>query len=166
VSDKIRINKAIRLPEVRLVDESGNMVGIVSTSAALERAQNLGLDLIEVNPNVRPIVCKIANYSKMKYDEKKNKKKQKISQIKEIGLSMNIGIGDLETKIKQAIKFINNGDRVRFNFKFRGREITLTDNTKVIIEKIINDTKDIAKLEEKPNLEGKRMFFMIVPIKK
>ncbi|MDR0422957.1 MAG: translation initiation factor IF-3 [Rickettsiales bacterium] len=162
---ELRINKAIRLPEVRLVDQNGDMVGVVSTSTALRMAQDAGMDLIEISPNVRPIVCKIANYSKMKYEANKNKKKQKISQIKEVGLSMNIGIGDLETKIKQAVKFIEKGDRVRFNFKFRGREITLVDNTKTIIDKIVDDTKEVAKLEEKPKLEGKKMFFTIVPLK-
>lgn len=167
--NELKLNREIRAPEVRLIDQNGNMVGIVPTTEALKMAFETGLDLVEISPNVKPPVVRIVSYSKMKYEEQKranlNKKKQKTSDIKEIKLSMNIGEGDMVTKIKQAIKFIENGDKVKFNFMFKGREITHTDMVQNTIDRIINDMKDIAKLESKPQLEGKKMFFTMVPIK-
>jgi translation initiation factor IF-3 len=166
----LRVNGAIRLPEVRLIDKDGQMVGVVSINMALKMAREAELDLVEISPNVRPVVCRICSYSKLKYEEQKkekeNRKKQKVVEMKEIGLSLNIGDSDLNTKIKQTVKFIESGVKVRFNFKFRGREITFSDNANIIIDKVLTTLKDIAKIEEKPKLEGKKLFFTIIPLNK
>lgn len=168
MSNNLRVNREIRSPEVRLVDQNGNMVGIVSINDALKMSFEAGLDLVEVSPNVNPPVCKIISYSKLKYEEQKKanqaKKKQKVIDTKEIKMSLNIGDGDFNTKIKQSIKFIEKGDKVKFNFVFRGREITYSDSAQVIIDKILEAVQDIAKLDEKPKLEGKRLYFTIAPI--
>ena len=168
MSNNLRVNREIRSPEVRLVDQNGNMVGIVSINDALKMSFEAGLDLVEVSPNANPPVCKIISYSKSKYEEQKKanqaKKKQKVIDTKEIKMSLNIGDGDFNTKIKQSIKFIEKGDKVKFNFVFRGREITYSDSAQVIIDKILEAVQDIAKLDEKPKLEGKRLYFTIAPI--
>lgn len=168
MSNNLRVNREIRSPEVRLVDQNGNMVGIVSINDALKMSFEAGLDLVEVSPNANPPVCKIISYSKLKYEEQKKanqaKKKQKVIDTKEIKMSLNIGDGDFNTKIKQSIKFIEKGDKVKFNFVFRGREITYSDSAQVIIDKILEAVQDIAKLDEKPKLEGKRLYFTIAPI--
>ena len=167
--NELRINREIRVPEVRLIDENGNMVGVVSINEALKLAFEAGLDLIEVSPNANQVVCKIASYSKMKYDEQKKanltKKKQKVVDVKEIKMSLNIGEGDFNTKLKQALKFLEKGDKVKFNFMFRGREITYSDTAQVIIDKIIETLGDAAKIDEKPKMEGKRLFFTLAPSK-
>ncbi|MDR3290152.1 MAG: translation initiation factor IF-3 [Rickettsiales bacterium] len=168
--NELRTNRQIRLPEVRLIDQDGNMVGVVQTFSALKMAEEAGLDLVEISPSVRPPVCKICSYSKLKYQEQKkaaeNKRKQKVAGIKEIKLSLNIGDGDLQTKLKQTIKFIENGDRVKFNFMFRGREITYSENAQLIIDRVMKSVETIAKIEEKPKMEGKKLFFTIAPIAK
>ena len=167
--NELRINKEIKVPELRLIDQNGNMVGIVSITEALKLAFEAGLDLIEVSPNANPVVCKIASYSKMKYEEQKKanltKKKQKVVDVKELKMSLNIGDGDFNTKIKQATKFLEKGDKVKFNFMFRGREITYSDTAQVIIDKIVESLSEVAKIDEKPKMEGKRLFFTLAPIK-
>lgn len=165
----LRINREIRVPEVRVIDQNGNMVGVVPINEALKLAFEAGLDLVEVSPNAKPVVCKIASYSKMKYEEQKKanltKKKQKVVDVKEIKMSLNIGDGDFNTKLKQASKFLEKGDKVKFNFMFRGREITYSDTAQVIIDKIIEGLGDLAKMDEKPKMEGKRLFFTLAPAK-
>ena len=139
--NELRINKRIRAQEVRVIDQDGKMVGVIPITEALRLAFEANLDLVEVSPNIDPPVCKIASYSKMKYEEQKktnlNKKKQKIMETKEIKMSLNIGDGDFNTKIKQATKFLEKGNKVKFNFIFRGREITYSDTAQLIIDKII-----------------------------
>ncbi len=167
--NELRINREIKVSETRLIDQNGNMVGIVPINEALKLAFEAGLDLIEVSPNANPVVCKIASYSKMKYDEQKKanltKKKQKVIDVKEIKMSLNIGDGDFNTKLKQALKFLEKGDKVKFNFMFRGREITYSDTAQVIIDKIIETLGNAAKMDEKPKMEGKRLFFTLAPAK-
>lgn len=167
--NELRINKEIRVAEARIIDQNGNMIGVLPISKALQMAFEVGLDLVEVSPNANPVVCRITSFSKLKYEEQKkaalNKKKQKVVDTKEIKMSLNIGEGDFTTKIKQASKFLEKGDKVKFNFMFRGREITYSDNAKIIIEKIENSLKEVGKMEEKPKMEGKKLFFTIAPIK-
>jgi translation initiation factor IF-3 len=165
--NEMRINREIRVPEMRLIDQNGNMVGVVSFNTAIRMAEEAELDLIEISPNVKPVVCRIASYSKMKYEEQKkaalNRKKQKVADTKEIKMSLNIGDGDFNTKLKQTVKFIEAGNKVKFNFVFRGREITYSDTAQLIIDKILKVVENIAKLEEKPKMEGKKLFFTIAP---
>jgi translation initiation factor IF-3 len=167
--NKLRINKEIRVSEARVIDQEGKMIGVIPISKALEMAFEAGLDLIEVSPNANPVVCRIASFSKLKYEEQKkeaqNKKKQRVADTKEIKMSLNIGESDFNTKVKQSVKFLEKGDKVKFNFVFRGREITYSDSAKAIIEKIEETLKEIGKMEERPKMEGKKLFFTIVPLK-
>ncbi len=167
--NELRINKRIRAQEVRVIDQDGKMIGVIPITEALRLAFEANLDLVEVSPNIDPPVCKIASYSKMKYEEQKktnlNKKKQKIMETKEIKMSLNIGDGDFNTKIKQATKFLEKGNKVKFNFMFRGREITYSDTAQLIIDKIILSLETVGKMDEKPKMEGKRLFFIVAPLK-
>ena len=167
--NELRINKRIRAQEVRVIDQDGKMIGVIPITEALRLAFEANLDLVEVSPNIDPPVCKIASYSKMKYEEQKktnlNKKKQKIMETKEIKMSLNIGDGDFNTKIKQATKFLEKGNKVKFNFMFRGREITYSDTAQLIIDKIILALETVGKMDEKPKMEGKRLFFIVAPLK-
>ncbi|GMO61994.1 MAG: translation initiation factor IF-3 [Rickettsiales bacterium] len=166
--NELRTNRQIRVPEVRVLDRNGNMLGVFATQVALKMAEDDELDLIEISPNANPPLCKIFSYSKYKYEEQKRlvaeRKKQKVVQTKEIKMSLNIGDGDFNTKMKHTINFINDGDKVKFNFVFRGREITYSDNAQLIIDKILKQVELIAKIEEKPKMEGKKLFFTIAPI--
>ena len=167
--NELRINKRIRAQEVRVIDQDGKMIGVIPITEALRLAFEANLDLVEVSPNIDPPVCKIASYSKMKYEEQKkknlNKKKQKIMETKEMKMSLNIGDGDFNTKIKQATKFLEKGNKVKFNFMFRGREITYTDTAQLIMYKIILSFESVGKMDEKPKMEGKRLFFIVAPLK-
>lgn len=167
--NELRINREIRVPEARVVDQNGNMLGVISISEALKLAFEAGLDLVEVSPNADPVVCKIASYSKIKYEEQKKanllKKKQKVVDIKEIKMSLNIGEGDFNTKIKQATKFLEKGDKVKFNFMFRGREITRSDSAQIVIAKILELLKELGKIDEAPRLEGKKLSFTLASLK-
>ena len=166
--NELRINKRIRAQEVRVIDQDGKMIGVIPITEGLRLAFEANLDLVEVSPNIDPPVCKIASYSKMKYEEQKktnlNKKKQKIMETKEIKMSLNIGDGDFNTKIKQATKFLEKGNKVKFNFMFRGREITYSDTAQLIIDKIILSLETVGKMDEKPKMEGKRLFFIVAPL--
>jgi len=167
--NELRINREIRSQEVRVINQNGKMLGVMPINEALKLAFEAGLDLVEVSPNVNPVVCKIASYSKMKYDEQKkaslSKKKQKTVDTKEIKMSLNIGEGDFSTKVKQAIKFLEKGNKVKFNFTFRGREITYSNSAQLIIDKIVEATSEISKIDESPKMEGKRLFFTLAPLK-
>lgn len=164
-NNELRINDQIRSKEVRLIDSNGEMVGIVPTFRALNMAREANLDLVEVSPNSEPPVCKIANYGKILYQNQKKaseaKKKQKVVEVKEIKLSFNIAQGDYNTKLKKAREFFDNGNKVRFTFQIRGREITHTDLFNEMAEKIINELSDVSKIDIKPQLEGRKLFFVL-----
>lgn len=125
---RIRINHYIKVPQVRVLDSEGNLIGVMATSDALRSAKDQGLDLIEINPKSNPPVCKIADYGKYKYDEKKKasvvKKNQKISELKELTIRPSIDDGDLRHKVAAARSFLVDGDKVKLIVRFRGREIT------------------------------------------
>jgi translation initiation factor IF-3 len=161
-----RINDQIRAQEVRVIDEKGQMLGVMSNQAALSLAQEASLDLVEVSPNNNPPVCKIANFGKMRYEMQKKaadaKKKQKVVELKEVKLSINIGKGDFDTKIKHLAKFILNGDKVRVSIRMRGREITHMDLAKKMLEDVILLTQEYAKPESNPRLEGMQMVLNLV----
>jgi translation initiation factor IF-3 len=157
--DKLfRVNEQIKAKEVRLIDDNAVMVGVVPVAEAIKKASLLGLDLVEVSPNATPPVCKIANFGKMKYELQKkasdSKKKQKVIETKEVKMSINIGKGDYDVKIKQIAKFIEHGDKAKVSVKMRGREITHIDLANVMMSNIITDTENFAKTETPPRLEG------------
>ena len=163
-----RVNNRIRANEVQLITHEGDNIGVVPIGEALDRAKEVGLDLIEVAPNVKPPVCKIIDYGKYKYEIQKKasqaKKKQKIITLKELKLRPSTDKHDYDFKMKNAKKFISKGDKVKFTVKFKGREMQHTNLGKELMNKIINETKDIAKVESQPKFEGKQMVMIIQPI--
>lgn len=165
--DKLfRVNDQIKVTEVRLVDEEGKMVGVVPIMQALKMSQEAGLDLVEVSPNVKPPVCKIANFGKMRYELQKKasdaKKKQKVVETKEIKMSFNIGKGDYDVKVKHTQKFIEKGNKVKVSIKMRGREITHLEIAKEMMNNLIKDTENFAKPEFEPKLEGMQMIVILI----
>ncbi|MDR2437078.1 MAG: translation initiation factor IF-3 [Endomicrobium sp.] len=163
------MNQFIRVPEVRLIDSDGAMVGIVKMSEALTRAQEKDLDLIEISPQANPPVCKIVNFSKFKYEmekkEKEAKKKQKNSHVKEIRIRPRIGGHDLEVKIKHAREFIVAGDKVQLTAMFSGREMQHKDLGMKIMDKIKESLVDVAESEGRISSMGTRVFMTLVPKK-
>jgi len=163
-----RSNNRIMSQEVQVISSDGKNLGILNTQEAINMAKNEGLDLIEIAQNAKPPVCKIMDMGKYKYDLQKKanqaKKKQKIVSLKEIKLRPGTEIHDYNFKIKNAKKFISKGDKVKFTVKFKGREMQHTELGKELMNKIIEETKDIAKVESQPKFEGKQMVMIIQPI--
>lgn len=165
---KFSVNEQIRAKQVRLIDENGEMKGVVSTEEALESANRAGLDLVEVSPNVNPPVCKIANFGKMRYEMQKKaadaKKKQKVVDVKEVKMSFNIGRGDFLTKVSKIEKFINSGNKVKLSMRMRGREITHIDIAKDMINEVIDLVQEYAKPESNPKQEGMQLTVTFVKL--
>ena len=163
-----RSNNRITSPEVQVISSDGENLGTLNTNDAIRKAKDEGLDLIEIAPNANPPVCKIMDMGKYKYDLQKKanlaKKKQKIVSLKEIKLRPGTEAHDYNFKIKNAKKFITKGDKVKFTVKFRGREMQHTDLGKDLMNKIIEETQDVAKVESKPKFEGRQMVMIIQPL--
>jgi translation initiation factor IF-3 len=164
---QIRINQRIRVPEIRVIGESGQMLGIMQTSEALRRAQEKGLDLVEVDPKANPPVCKILDFGKFKYDEKKKareaKRKQSVVEIKEIKLRPKTDEHDLATKTRAAHRFLEAGHKVKFTVRFRGREITHPEKAQEQLEWIIQQCEEIANIEVRPAMEQRTMTLLMAP---
>ncbi len=155
------------MPQVRLIDEKGNQVGIVATQEALQMARERGLDLMEISPNAQPPVCKICDYGKFKYEKKKKeheaKKKQTVIKVKEIQLRPQTEEHDLEYKFKNVRTFLEEGDKAKITIMFRGREITYVDQGFKIMKQLAEMVKDIAIVEANPKLEGKKLIMVLAP---
>ena len=166
--DGPRINEAIRVKEVRLIDENGENRGVVSIAEALRIADNAGLDLIEISPQATPPVCKVLDYGKYKYEIQKRKseakKNQKVVNIKELKIRPAIETHDYDVKLKQAKKFLSQGDKVKVTMRFKGREMSANDMGKEILNKIIEDLENVAKVDSAPKLEGRQMIMMLSPL--
>ncbi|MDL1983513.1 MAG: translation initiation factor IF-3 [Deltaproteobacteria bacterium] len=165
--DKTNINNNIRAREVRVIDPDGNQVGIIPTYKALATAGDFGLDLVEISPNANPPVCKIMDYGRYKYEQTKKKqeakKKQSTFQVKEIKIRPKTGEHDLKIKIGHIKKFIGKKDKVKVTVIFRGREISLSDLGRNLLEKIATETDDIAVVEQYPKFEGRTMMMILSP---
>ena len=163
-----RVNNKIRSNEVQLITHEGEIIGVVPIGEAINRAQEVGLDLIEIAPNVKPPVCKIIDHGKYKYELQKKasnaKKKQKIINLKEIKLRPNTDKHDYNFKIKAADKFLVKGDKVKFTIRFKGREMEYMEAAHNLIKRIIEDTKKVGKVEQPSKLEGRQMTLIIQPI--
>ena len=162
-----RINDEIRVPQVRLIDDRGEMIGLMSAREALIRAYDVGLDLVEISPNAVPPVCKILDYGKYKYEQQKKaneaRKKQKVVEIKEIKVRPNIDDHDYEVKMKQMKNFIGEGDKVKVTLRFRGREMAHQELGVKVLERIRNDLIDLIKVEQMPRLENRQMIMVVSP---
>ena len=163
-----RINDKIRALEVQVISSDKKNLGTFSIKKAIEIAQQEGLDLIEISPNAKPPVCKITDIGKYKYDlqkkANKSKKKQKIVNLKEIKLRPVTEIHDYNFKLKNAQKFLEKGDKVKFTVRFKGREMQHTHLGKKLMERIINDTANLGRVEINPKLEGRQIVMIIQPL--
>ena len=169
ISKELRINEEIRCKEVRLVDDAGEQLGVMPPREAMKIAAEKNLDLVEVAPNAVPPVCRIMNYGKFKYEQSKKereaKKNQKVINIKEVKLRPNIEENDFQTKARNAVKFLQAGDKVKVTIMFRGREITHPELGKSLCDRLAQDVKDFAKVEKEAKVEGRNMIMILSPIK-
>ncbi len=163
-----KANERIRSPQVQVINSEGKNLGTLSTQEAINIAKQAGLDLIEISPNANPPVCKIIDIGKYKYDLQKKankaKKKQKVINLKEIKLRPVTEIHDYNFKIKNAKKFLEKGDKVKFTVKFKGREMQHTHLGNQLMDRIINDTSQLGKVEVSPKFEGKQIIMIVQPL--
>ena len=161
------MNEDIRVPQVRVIDQDGEMLGVMTARDALLRAYDAGLDLLEISPNAEPPVCKITDYGKFKYEQQKKaneaRKRQKVVEIKEIKVRPNIDDHDYEVKMRQMKSFIEEGDKVKVTLRFRGREMAHQDLGAKVLERIRNEMAEAVKVESMPRLENRQMIMVLAP---
>jgi translation initiation factor IF-3 len=164
---QIRINHRIRVPEVRVVAEDGSNLGVLTTDQALRRAREVGLDLVEVNPKSVPPVCKILDFGKYKYEEKKKqrdaKRKQTVVEVKEIKIRPKTDDHDVDVKVRAIRRFIEAGNKVKITCRFRGREIMHPERAQMQLELIVSKVEDIANIEQRPAMEARTMALLVAP---
>lgn len=167
ISKENQINEEIRASEVRLIDENGEMRGIMSIDDAMALADEANLDLVNISPNAEPPVCKILDYGKYRYElqkkEKQNKKNQKVTEVKEIRLSPSIEDHDVQVKAKTAIKFLKDGDKLKISLRFRGRERDYVAKGYEVMEAFAELVSEYGVIEKKPKMEGRRMNMFLAP---
>ncbi|NPB05233.1 MAG: translation initiation factor IF-3 [Aquificae bacterium] len=167
---RYRVNRQIRAREVRVIDENGQNLGIMPIREALALAEEKGLDLIEIAPNAKPPVCKIADYGKFKYEMKKKakeaKKKQKTIEVKELKMRVGIEEHDYQVKLKQLKEFLEEGNKVKLRIIFRGRENIRPELGERLVQRFAEDAAEYGELEKKPSKEGRFMIAVFAPKKK
>lgn len=168
-SDEPRVNHQIKIDKIRLVDELGEMIGVVTVDEGIRRAKAAGLDLVEVSPNAAPPVCKILDYGKYKYEAQKKaaeaRKKQKVVVIKEIKLRPTIDPHDFGIKMKQARKFLEDGDKVKVTLRFRGREMSHQQLGMELMNKVKADLQDVMRVESEPRIDGRQAVMVLASAK-
>ncbi|WP_159710618.1 translation initiation factor IF-3 [Geminicoccus flavidas] len=167
--EEYAVNYQIEAREVRLVGEDGEMIGVVPLREALMRAEDAGLDLVEVSPTARPPVCKILDYGKFKYEAQKKaaeaRKKQKVIEVKEIKLRPGIDDNDYSIKMRKVREFLSEGDKVKVTMRFRGREMAHQHLGMDVLTKVRDEVVDLGKVEQMPRLEGRQMVMVMAPLK-
>lgn len=162
-----RVNRDIDLASVRVIDADGEMVGVVSLDEAIEMAEEVGLDLVEVSPGAEPPVCKILDYGKYKYEAQKKaneaRKKQKTIEVKEIKMRPGIDEHDYQVKMRNVRKFLDHGDKVKMTIRFRGREMAHQDLGMKVLDRVKQEVDEMAKVEQHPKTEGRMMTMVIAP---
>lgn len=162
----VRVNFQIKVPQVRVIDADGNQVGIMETKKALRAAEEVGLDLVEISPGASPPVCKIIDYGKFKYEQQKKvregRKKQHVIHLKEIRLRPNIEPHDFDFKVRNARKFLEQGDKVKASIFFQGREIVHMELGEKVLRRMEESLQDIAKLESSPKKENRQIIAIFV----
>ena len=165
ISRDLRVNEMIRIPQVRVIDDEGNQLGVMPTPRALEMAQERGLDLVEVAPMAAPPVARFLDFGQYKYEltkrEKENKRRQRSVTFKEVRLSPKIGSGDFATKMHRAVEFLEDGDRIKVTVRFRGRELSHPELGRVLLERFAKQVEEHGVIERTPVLEGKSMFIVL-----
>lgn len=152
---------------MRLIDADGEMIGVISTRDAIAKAAESGLDLLEVSPNAEPPVCKIIDYGKYRYEQQKKanaaRKKQKVISLKELKMRPTIEEHDYQVKLRNARKFLDNGDKVKFSMRFRGREMAHQDVGMEVFKRIKEELAELIKIETHPKMEGRQMIMIVAP---
>ena len=163
----MRINQEIKSDQVRLISSDGEQLGVVPLQEALSKADNVGLDLVEISPNTNPPVCKILDYGKYVYEkqklDKKNKKKQHVIHVKEIRVRPNTGDHDLLTKLSRAKKFLEAGDKVKITVMYRGREMARQDMGVDTLNRVVDILDEFAEIDKQANMEGRRLSLILSP---
>ena len=162
-----RFNEFITVPKVRVIDENGENLGVMYTREAMEQANGLGLDLVEVSPNADPPVAKFLDVGKFKYETQKKanlaRKSQKTQEIKEIKMRPNIDDHDYDVKMRKIFEFIEEGDKVKCTLRFRGRELAHGQLGMQVLQRVQTDTSEVAKVEQFPRMEGRQMLMVLAP---
>lgn len=166
---QVRINHRIRVSEVRVIDPDGSQIGIMKTGDALRRSNDYGLDLVEISPTAKPPLCRIMDFGKYKYDQEKKKKEQKKNQVqaklKEVKFRVNVEEHDYETKMRNLVKFIEHGDRVKVSLMFRGRENAHRELGFEVIQRVITDSAAYTSVDQEPRMMGRFVSAILVPKK-
>jgi translation initiation factor IF-3 len=169
VREDYRINEQIDVPEVRLIDDAGEMLGVVSLREAQARADEVGLDLVEVSPTAQPPVCKILDYGKFKYEAQKKanaaRKKQRVIDVKEIKMRPSIDDNDYNIKMRKIFSFLEEGDKVKVTMRFRGRELAHQDIAMRVLTRVRDQVGELARIEQFPRMEGRQMVMVMAPSK-
>ncbi len=162
-----RVNDRIRCPEIRLIGADGENVGVVSPEKGMELAEQAGLDLVEISPNATPPVCKVMDYGKFKYEQQKReseaRKKQKIVEVKEVKFRPNTDTHDYDVKMRNVMRFLEHGDKVKVTLRFRGREMAHQDLGRDLLQRVATDVEGVGKIENMPKMEGRQMIMIIGP---
>ena len=164
---RIRVNERIYADEVRLISQNKEQIGVVSIEEALKKAQEAGLDLVEISPNAKPPVCKIMDFGKYKYEEKKkaqqSKKKQQTIKVKELRMRPNIGDHDLDNKLKMGKKFLSEGYKLKITLMYRGREMSRQDLGQELMKRVLSMLSEYAELEKDSPLTGRKKSIILAP---
>ncbi len=165
-----RVNDRIRVAEIRLIGQNGENVGVVTPERGLALAEEAGLDLVEISPNAVPPVCKIMDFGKFKYETQKKeaeaRKNQKTFEIKEVKFRPNTDTNDYDVKMRNVLRFLETGDKVKVTLRFRGREMAHQELGRELLERVAGDVSEIGKVENMPKMEGRQMVMMIGPVQK
>nr|WP_255417480.1 translation initiation factor IF-3 [Maritimibacter sp. 55A14] len=164
-----RVNERIRSTEIRLIGPEGENLGVSTPEHGMRLADEAGLDLVEISPNANPPVCKVMDFGKFKYETQKReseaRKKQKIIEIKEVKFRPNTDTHDYQVKLRNVLRFLENGDKVKVTLRFRGREMAHQELGRELLERVAEDVKEIGKVENMPKMEGRQMIMMVGPVK-
>ncbi len=164
---EVRVNRRIRVPEVRVIGSDGQQLGVLSTDQALRLAEDQGLDLVEIAPNVKPPVCKIIDYGKYKYQQAKklqeSKKHQTVIHVKEVKFRPTTDDHDFEFKVRHILRFVEQGDKAKVTVVFKGREMAYLTQGKAMLNKVLEKVQETVSVEVPPKMEGRNMFMVVAP---
>ena len=167
IAKDMMVNDSIRARELRLIDQNGEQLGVKSKAEALQIAERANLDVVLVAPNAKPPVARIMDYGKFRFEQQKKdreaRKKQKVINIKEVRLSPTIDVNDFNTKLRNARKFLEKGDKVKASIRFKGRAITHKEIGQKVLDRLAEETADLATVEQKPKMDGRSMFLVLAP---
>ena len=167
IAKDMMVNDGIRARELRLIDQDGEQLGVKSKAEALKIAEQANLDVVLVAPNAKPPVARIMNYGKFRFEQQKKereaRKKQKVINVKEVRLSPTIDLNDFNTKLRNARKFLEKGDKVKASIRFKGRAITHKEIGQKVLDRLAEETKDIASVEQQAKMDGRSMFLVLAP---